>query len=126
MTNYKLKSKQLDIPKNSVETDITFNTSVSAYKVVTSTGYQADSNNLAHRDKVIGFTFESVGSGFSTKIKTSGEISNPSWSFNAGDIIFLNGTDISTSAPSTGFSQELGSFINSNTLIINIKPSILL
>ena len=96
------------------------------YRLITSDGYLADSNNIFHRVKIAGITLEVINTGFSGKVLVSGEVINNSWNFTPNSDVFLNGTNLSNTVPSTGFSINLGVTKNSNTLILNIKNSILL
>ncbi len=123
MATFPIKQKQIE-KENDIE--IVFPSTVPAYKVVTSTGVRANSNTLYHSDKIIGLSIADVLGGFSQFVKTSGFIDNPSWNFNAGDTVFLNGDELSTTPPSTGFLVEIGKFISSTQILINIKDSVIL
>ena len=95
--------------------------------VVTSTGYNADSGNpSAYMNKVIGISNAAISSGNIGKVVTSGEVSYSGWNWTRGSQIFLNGTSLSTTAPSTGFSQMIGTAKDSTTIVIEISQPILL
>lgn len=102
------------------------NESISANIVVTSTGVQANSATIAHRGKIIGISTASVSSGFMGSAKGFGEWVNATWSWTIGDKIYLNGTSLSTTAPSSGFIQFIGTATASDTININLGPAILL
>jgi len=99
---------------------------VNKYDVVTGNGFRASSDNTAHRNKIIGIAVNDIASGFSGGIQAGGKIVNPLWSFVAGDRIFLNGFALSTIAPDTGHSTQIGIAAASDTINIEIQPSILL
>lgn len=99
---------------------------ISKYDPVTGNGRVADSSNLGHRNKIVGLADENINNGFSGQVRTGGKITNPLWSWVAGDRIFLNGSSLSTVAPSTGFSVQIGVAASSDTVNIEVQPSILL
>jgi len=135
--NYKLWSQihtlqtlvtEVNASITSVEETLSFNSTdtITAYDVVTSTGKVADSSTLSHRGKIIGIAKASVSSGFIGVARGIGSITNASWSWTIGDKIFLNGTSLSTTAPSSGFSQFIGTAIASDTIDIQLGIPILL
>ena len=65
-------------------------------------------------------------SGFNGSVVGFGKITNPLWAWTVGDRIFLNGTSLSTTAPSSGFIQIIGVAIASDTIDIKLAQSILL
>jgi len=115
----------LDLPI-AIEPSIIYKENIDAFKPITANGYQANSNNLAHVNKIIGFTLEQQNENFTGKIRTNGEIYNENWNFQKGDKIFLNNNDISTIPPITGFIQQLGVFKDEKTFLIQIKPAIII
>ncbi len=105
--------------------DFVATTTVQAYKPVTGDGQQGDSTMAGHRGKIIGLAWENVASGFPGKAITSGQITNPAWSWVSGDRIFLNGTSLDRTPPTTGdFLQQIGVAINNTTIEINIKHAV--
>jgi hypothetical protein len=99
---------------------------IPAFLPVTSTGKMANSANNAHRGKVVGLNTESVMSGFVAQVQESGEIVNPLWSWTNGDLIFINGTNLSTSAPTTGWSQSIGVAKGPTSIVIALTDPVLL
>lgn len=99
---------------------------IPSFLAVTSTGKMANSANSAHYGKVVGLNTESVLSGFVSQVQESGEIINPLWSWTPGDIIFINGTNLSTSAPSTGWSQNIGIAKSATAIVIALSDPVLL
>lgn len=100
-------------------------TSITAFKVVTSTGQIADSDAVLQRNKIIGISTTNVLSGFTGKAKGFGSIINPAWMWSIGDKIYLNGTSLSTTAPSTGYSQLIGTATASDTIDVKLGEPIL-
>src|SRR5947208_8144271 len=68
---------------------------IPAFSVITINGQRADSSNLAHITKVMGITKAAVLTGFPVEVATEGEIENVSWTWNVGDVLYLNGTALS-------------------------------
>jgi hypothetical protein len=96
------------------------------YLPVTSTGVSANSSTIAHRGKVIGINNATVTSGFMGEAVGYGTITNSGWSWTIGDKIFLNGTALSTTAPSSGFIQFIGTAVASDTIDVQLGEPILL
>lgn len=99
---------------------------IPAFSVVTSKGKVADSGTVSGIEKVIGIAEADIDTGFSGRVTMIGEIDNPAWTFVAGDVIFLNGTSLSTTAPSTGFSQRIGTAKSDTVIYVNLGQPILL
>lgn len=99
---------------------------IAIYKVVTSTGRIANSDNTAHRNKIIGIANATTLNGYSGTVIGNGNIVNPYWTWNIGDRIYLNGSNLSTIAPSSGFIQQVGTATGSDTINVIISPSILI
>lgn len=97
-----------------------------AYKVATYTGVNANSSNTAHRDKIAGIASVEIDNGFSGYAVAEGEIQNASWSWTKGDIIFLNGTNLSITPPTSGFRVIIGYASAANKIYVDISESILL
>lgn len=95
--------------------------------VVTSSGYNADSGNpSAFFGKVIGISNAAILANNIGKIVTDGEVTYSGWSWTRGTELFLNGTAISATAPSTGFIQRIGTAKNATTIVLEISQPILL
>lgn len=96
------------------------------FKMVTTDGYRANSNNTSRRASTLGLALVYINTGMTGEIMVNGDVYNPAWSFNRGDIIFLNGTSISTIPPSTGFIQVVAKAIEPNILRIIVELPFLL
>lgn len=106
---------------------ITMVDTVSAFDVVTSTGKKADSTNTAYKDKVIGLATTAITGATSGLVRNYGQITNATWTWSPGDVLYLNGTALSTTAPTaSGFVQEIARALTSITIMIELKNSILL
>jgi hypothetical protein len=99
---------------------------IPAYSVVTSSGVSADSGNPGFRGKIIGVNPIAILAGFSGPVTEAGEVQNLGWSWNSGDVVFLNGTSLSTTSPGTGFSQKIGTAKNASTLVIELGEPVLM
>lgn len=102
------------------------NENISAYVVVTADGYNADSSNVQHRNRILGISNQAISNGFTGNVVANGKIQNSSWTWNPGDKIFLNGTSLSTTAPNVGFCQVIGVAYQTDTIDVQIKQGILL
>ena len=101
--------------------------SLPAFKAATSNGKRADSANLAHLQKVIGLVLEDVSPGFKGAIAQDGDsVINSLWTWTRGDVIFLNGMNLSTIAPGTGFIQRIGTATAADSVVVEIGESILI
>jgi len=107
-----------------VDITITMIDSITAFNAVTSDGLQANSNTVSHRDKIAGIVLTNIAAGFSGSCRIEGEVFNPAWTWTAGDKIYLNGTSLSTTSPSTGFTQRLAIAKDTFTIILKPNPSI--
>lgn len=99
---------------------------IPAFAAVTSTGKVANSGNTALYGKVVGIALAAIANGFSGSVAEIGEVTNPAWTWTAGEPIFINGGVLSSVAPSTGWSQTVGTAKGPTTIIVDLSPPILL
>ncbi len=99
---------------------------IPAYAVVTVDGNLADSSNAAHFGRVEGIAIAAINTGFIGTVEIEGEIVNSGWSWSPNTKLFLNGTVLSASAPTTGFAQMVAVAKNAMTIIIRIGTPVLL
>lgn len=93
---------------------------------VTSNGFICDSNNIAHRGKLIGLATEGIFANFGTKAYAFGEVTNPFWSWTIGALIYLNGTVLSETPPDPNtsiYSQVVGTAVKPDTIDVLIQQS---
>lgn len=107
-------------------TTITVSENIAAYELVNSDGSKADSSVVGKRDWLIGVANAAINSGFAGTVTLIGDIINTSWNWTAGNIVYLNGTSLSTTPPTTGFVQMIGTAKDNHTLEIKISQSILI
>ena len=111
---------------NSVSTIITVSENISAGNVVNNDGSKANSATTGKRNKAIGVAGAAIASGFSGTVTTDGILQYGGWAWVAGDILYLNGTALSTISPGTGFSQRIGVAIASDKIDVEIGEALLL
>jgi len=99
---------------------------LSAFDIVTVDGFKANSGTPAHLGKVIGITRSAVLTGFVADVIYYGEIVNGSWSWTAGQKLFLNGTSLSTTPPASGFVQMIAVAKNATTITMRVEIPVLL
>lgn len=128
---------QYDINSNNILDKIegirqyTAGESINAFQVVAvttaNTVVTANSNDIAHANKVIGLALETKTSGAAIKIHYFGSVANPAWSLITGKTYFLSGTgSISDVPPTSGFVQKIGVAENPTTLFLQLgEPTIL-
>ena len=121
-----LLGEEIDAVEVATEIEVVAAAHLPAFTMVTATGERADSGNPAHYGKVVGITQVEVLSGFIATLVTDTEVTNPSWSWSPGDVLFLNGTSISTTPPASGFIQIIGVARTATTIIVQLQPPILL
>lgn len=97
------------------------------FSVVTINGKIADSSNLAYFNKVVGVNGSTqINSGFTGNVNVAGLVTNSGWSWSPGASIFLNGTNLSQTPASTGFSQVIAVAKTSDTIFVSLSDPILL
>lgn len=96
------------------------------YKIVTTDGYICNSIYPSHRHKSVGIATNNTNIGFNCNCVVKGIIEDATFSFTPNATLYLNGTNISTTAPTTGFILPLGKSVTSNKILIDIQRSILL
>lgn len=123
-----LGSKGDDTWELRIPDQIKFNATefIPAFSLATATGEVADSNELNHRNRIIGMVMEDVANGFVGQANVDGEVTNPAWVWSPGTNLFLNGTIISVTAPTVGFSQLVAVARTSDTIIMKIAQAVLL
>lgn len=97
-----------------------------AYDPVTLLGTIGDSSVVTQRGKVIGLVMSDVESGFIGQAIIEGEIENPAWSWSPGTKLFLNGSTLSATPPTTGYSQQIAVAETDTSIVVQPKPAILL
>jgi len=106
--------------------EITVSENILAFEPINSDGTKANSATVGKRGQLIGLALANINNGFSGDAVLFGEITNPSWSFVAGNIVYLNGSTVSTTPPNTGFIQKIGTMKSNTTLEVNIGVTILI
>ena len=94
------------------------------YTIITNMGKHADSSDITCLNKIFGITIEEANINLTCKVLTFGYIQNINWNFQKGVTLFLNGPNIKTFPSNTGFVQEIGTALNSNTIYFNLKKAI--
>ena len=90
------------------------------------TAHCADGENPTHAGLAVGITAEGRAVGQPVTIQVAGEITNPLWDLDAGEIYYLAlaGT-ISRTPPSRGIWQKVGNSKDRTTLIIKLSEPVL-
>ena len=97
---------------------------IAAFKVATIKGKNADSANLLHMGNIAGVMLGAVATGFAGQAVAEGTIKNSAWTWTIGDVLFLNGTALSTVAPVTGFRVVIGYAVTADTIYVDISECI--
>ena len=96
--------------------------------IMTSGGIaKASSDTVPHASKVLGITYSSVTTGNSVQVVTAGDITEPTWSWVAGNAIYLstNGT-LTQTPPTSGFILQLGTALTATSMNLNLRFPIIL
>lgn len=96
------------------------------FSLATAQGNIADSNNFAHYNKVIGMVDVAVPNGTIGYAKDDSEVTNLSWAWSPGSKLFLNGTTLSVTPPTTGFSQLIAVARTPQIIIMKMAQAVLL
>lgn len=85
----------------------------------------ADQATTAHYGKIVGISTGAASVGNTVTIRSSGKLTEPSWSWNPQNILFLGADGVITATPpSTGVLQSIGYAIDATTIFINITQSV--
>lgn len=93
------------------------------YACVTSSGGLADSNDAASENNIIGVTEGRIASGEWGDATIAGILFNQDWSWVKGSPIYLNGIVLSQNPPGTGFVQQMGWALTSESILINVQSA---
>jgi hypothetical protein len=96
------------------------------YNLVTTDGLNADSSNVSHFGKLLGLALVNIAPTFVGRVQVYGLLINALWSWSVGDNIFLNGTILSNTPPTTGFLVQIGYADTPTKIIITMENRILL
>ena len=113
-------------PSGGSSIDILAAENIAAFQCLTADGHVANSANAGHFGAVVGIATAAISTGFVGQAQAGGELTNNAWSWAPNAKIFLNGTSLSTTPPSSGFSQQIAIARNANTIVVEIQPPILL
>lgn len=94
--------------------------------LVTLSGLIANSNTMAHFNRVLGIVMDDVANGFIGTAIVEGEVDDPSWTWTPGSKLFLNGTALSLLAPTSGFSQMIAIVRTDTKIFVRLQPPIFL
>lgn len=103
-------------------------TDIGGHRVITSNGdgraIYADKDSVA---VCVGITTGAAGEGTAATVQISGELSDPSFVWEPGELIFLGSSGIMTqSPPDSGALVVIGQATAANKVLINIQPPITL
>lgn len=97
------------------------------FSVITTEGKCADSNDIAHAARIFGVTSGGRAlAGQMREVHAWGQLTNLNWCWRANDVIYLNGTQLSTVPPETGFVLRVGCAINDHTIRIDLGEPVIL
>lgn len=96
------------------------------YSVVTIDGFVGDSDNLVHKNKILGIANDLTPQGQTGIATVEGEIENLLWTWNVNDNLYLNGINLSSIPPagSARFSKIIGRALTATKILIELEESI--
>lgn len=101
--------------------------SLSGHRIITNTGIYADKDTPAHWDIISGMSLHAASSGAPVRVRTMGELSEVSWSWDATKPLFL-GSDgnVTQTLPTTGAIIRLGRVSTPTTIVLALQAPIIL
>lgn len=78
------------------------------FSLICATGDLANTNELIDYDRILGIALDDTPLGSEGRYVNIGEITNPSWNFLPGDVIYLNGKNLSKVPADSGFIYRVG------------------
>lgn len=79
---------------------------------------------ISGRDsQVIGLT---ISEGNTSRVASTGYVTNQSWNWTRGKAVFINGASLSQTAPTTGVIHNIGVATDTDSILLNIQPMIIL
>jgi len=107
--------------------EVTANQDILPGDVVSTTGRVCDSSDpSSFRGRVLGVADVTILNSFVGKVVSSGIATNPDWAWTGNADIFLNGTSLSETPPSSGFLVRIGTATGPTTVLVNVGIQILL
>ncbi|RTL04473.1 hypothetical protein EKK58_10450 [Candidatus Dependentiae bacterium] len=102
---------------------------ISAMKLVycdiTGNVFVADNEDVFDKALVVGMALNAASTGNNVEVLIFGIYENPSWSWTANDLLFLNTNGNITSVPPVvGYQTTIGKALSSTSILINIKDPI--
>lgn len=95
--------------------------SISSDSVVTSDGLIADNTNPAHKEKILGIANEARSAAQTGMAQVHGERINNSWAFTPNAPVYLNGTYLSSTKPTTGFVLQIGIALSATKITVRFE-----
>ncbi len=95
------------------------------HRAVTVDGYYAGNNIAGHAGKILGITTGAASAGAVATVQTHGKLTEPSWNWLVGSMVFLSTNGQLTQTPPTdGFRIILGRPVTATTLFVDISEPI--
>jgi len=89
--------------------------------------YHADTTDSGDLGQVIGLTVSASLIGEDTQVQFLGDLTEPSWTWTAGDPVYFNASGVPTQAPPTsGFSQIVGFASTATKIYVQLREPIAL
>ena len=103
---------------------ITAKVSIQRFDPMTVDGYKASSSDPSTFGKMVGIALDGASPAQPVPVLVSGRIENNGWAWVEGDLIFLSGAALNSSAPSVGYIQQVGKADTSSSIILAITSPI--
>lgn len=95
------------------------------HRAVTVDGYYAGNDIAGHAGKILGITTGAASAGAVATVQTHGKLTEPSWNWLIGSMVFLSTNGQLTQTPPTdGFRIILGRPVTATTLFVDISEPI--
>lgn len=101
---------------------------ISGHRAIISNGTNArypDISVSTDGDLILGVSTNSASSGQTVSVRTSGEITEPSWNWNPGPVFAGDQGVLSQSVPSGAWIRQIGIAVAPTKLIVDLRPTFL-
>lgn len=113
-------------PRNVLVVEVVGTGTVPKYQMITAGGARADSSVAVQAGHVLGLALEDVEAGFAARVAVEGEIEFLDWAWSGADMpLFINGNELSTTAPTSGgFCQQVGITRSATVIYLDLREPV--
>jgi hypothetical protein len=117
-------------PSGANSTTLTTAEAIGGHRLVTTDAsglaIYADSSDVSHAGRVVGLSTGAASLGGTVTVQYGGSLTDPSFSYTPGDILYVGTNGLISTTPGTAFSQVIGYAEAATTIFIRIHQPILI